>query len=287
MKKGINKGVMCIAGVLAVMAVVGLVMLTASSSYADVITTGGKSGNYIKVGHRLNEQLGGTHKVITSKGSVENLNRLMSGEAQIGLVQMDAYAWYINKHPEAENALEIMGELYKECAYLAVQCKGKVRDEDGLQNIEGAKIDVGKKGSGTAVTWDYMLQLEERYKNASVVFSGGQRALGKLSAKQIDAVMWVTKPRLDGKMATTVLNNKSLCIAGLNDMDLNDKLPATGKPVYTFQKIDVKRGLFNDKEITTACVDAVIIARADAEESTLEDIANILLNYKSSIVQTK
>jgi len=208
----------------------------------------------------------------------------MDGTAQIAIVQMDAYAWYLQKHPEAVNSIEIMGELYKECAYLAVQCKGKVRDEDGLQSIKGVTVAIGKSGSGTAVTWDYMIQLENKYKNAEVSFSGGTRALGKLAAKQIDAVMWVTAPRLDGKMASTVMKNETLCLAGFNDMDLNDKLPATGKPVYTFQKIDVAKGFLNDKEITTACVDAVIIAHTDTDEDILEQVSDLLLNYKSTLI---
>jgi len=260
-------------------------ILATTAAVADTITTGSKTGNYFRVGNKLNAALGGGHSVINSGGSVENLDRLVSGEAQIGLVQMDAYAWYINKHPGAEAKLEIMGELYKECAYMAVRCNGKVKDEDDLQTVEGAKIAVGKQGSGTAVTWDYMIQLEDGYKNAAVDFKGGTRALGKLAAKQLDAVMWVTKPRLDGKMAATVVANKDLCLVGFNDMDLNDKLPSTGKPVYEFIKIDTAKGFFNDKEITTACVDAVIIASADADEDSLETLADILLNYKATLLQ--
>lgn len=263
-----------------------ILSLFAATAMANgpVITTGGKSGTYIKVGHNLRNFLGGG-EVITSKGSIQNLDRLLSGEAQIGLVQMDAYAWYVLKHPEAANELEIMGSLYEECAYLAINIEGKVQNEDDLQSVKDITLAVGKKGSGTAVTWDYMLQLEPKYKNAGVTFSGGTRALGKLAAKQIDAVMWVTKPKLDGKMAQTVMKNKQLRIVGFNDKDLNDKLPATGKPVYNFRKIDTKKGFLNDKEITTACVEAVIIARADTDEDILEAVSDALLNYKASLVK--
>ena len=263
-----------------------LAVFTASMAIADVtITTGSKKGNYFKVGHRLSAGIGGKNTVLTSKGSVENLQRLLDGEAQVALVQMDAYAWFIDHNPEATGDLEIMGELYKECAYLAVQCKGKVRNEDDLQSVKDITIAIGKKGSGTAVTWDYMLQLEPKYKNAAVTFSGGTRSLGKLAAKQIDAVMWVTAPKLTGKMASTVMKNKDLCLVGFNDKDLNDKLKSTGKPVYTFIKIETAKGFWNDAEITTACVDAVVIARADTDEDILEAISDMLLNYKASLVK--
>ena len=257
----------------------------ASSAFAETITTGSKKGTYFRVGNNLADLIGQGHIVLPSKGSVENLDRLMSGEAQIGIVQMDAYAWYIGRHPEAKSELEIMGGLYQECAYLAVQCKGKVQNEDDLQKKKNITIAVGKKGSGTAVTWDYMIQLEDSYKNAGITLSGGTRSLGKLAAKQIDAVMWVTKPNLKGKMASTVMKNKDLCLVGFNDKDLNDKLPSTGKPVYTFEKIDTAKGFLNDKEITTSCVEAVIVARADTDEDILENISDVLLNYKTSLVK--
>lgn len=249
-----------------------------------VITTGSKKGTYIKVGHNLKAMLG-TGSVITSKGSVQNLDRLINGEAQLGLVQMDAYAWYVAKHPGSESELEIMGSLYEECAYMAVNKTGKVKNEDDLQSVKDVTIAIGSKGSGTAVTWDYMLQLEPKYKNSGVSFSGGTRALGKLAAKQIDAVMWVTKPALEGKMAQTVMKNKDLQLVGFNDKDLNDKLPSTGKAVYNFRKIDIAKGFLNDKELTTACVEAVIVARVDTDEEVLESVSDALLNYKQSLLK--
>ncbi len=126
---------------------------------AYTITTGGKSGAYFKVGNNLAKLVKGG-KVLESKGSVENLERLVSGEADIGIVQLDAYAWYLSKHPKASAKIEIMGDLFKECIHIAVNKNGKVQDEDDLQS-EGATIAIGPQGSGTAVSWDYMMKLEK------------------------------------------------------------------------------------------------------------------------------
>jgi TRAP transporter TAXI family solute receptor len=268
------------------MSIIVLLVVT-NTALAVTITTGSKKGNYFKVGYNLSHAIGGKNTVIPSKGSIENLDRLIKGTAQVGIVQMDAYAYYIEKHPEAINDIEIIGNLYKECAYLAVRCKGKVKNEDNLQTVKNIKIAVGKKGSGTAVSWNYMLQLEPKYKNAQVMFTGGVRSLGKLASKQLDAVMWVTAPKINGKMASTVMKNKELCLVGFNDMDLNDKLESTGKPVYNFNTIDISKGLFNDKEIKTICVDAVIVARSDVDEDILETISDIVLNYKSTLIGDK
>ncbi len=250
-----------------------------------VISTASKTGTYYKVGNNL-RQFVPDSEVKTSAGSLMNLQRLMSGEAQLAIVQMDAYAYFLTKHPEAEHELEILGKLYQECAYLAVRCNGKVKSDDDLQTIDGATVAVGKKGSGTSVTWDYMMQLEPKFKNARVKFKGGSRALGQLAAENVDAVMWVERPRLDGKVST-VMKNKDLCLTGMNDWDLNDKLPSTGKPVYEFKTVDVAKGFFNDKEFETACLDTIIIARADLDDDILDAVADAILKYKSTLLGKK
>ncbi len=86
-------------------------------------------------------------------------------------------------------------------------------------------------------------------------------------------------------MAQTVLKNKDLKLVGFNDKDLNDKLPTTGKPVYQFRTIDTEKGFLNDQEITTACVEAVIVARTDTDEDILESVSDALLNYKQTLVK--
>lgn len=253
-----------------------------------VITTGSKTGSYFKIGHNLRGALDGvSSQVVTSKGSVENMDRIMRNEATIGIVQMDAYAWYTSKHPEAESKAEIMGPLYEECVYLAVNKNGKIQDEDDLQS-KGSTIAIGKKGSGTAVTWDYMRQLEKGYKQSAVSYTGGIRALGKLASKPdgpINAVMWVTKPKLDGKLAQTVIKNENLKFLDVNDSDLNDRFPATGEPVYRFRSVELKKGFLNDQEVKTICTDAVLVADADADEDLLEQLSDTILNYKETILK--
>lgn len=250
------------------------------------ISTGGKQGTYYRVGHNLNAALG-NGQVMTSKGSVMNLDRIMAGEAALGMTQMDVMAWYNSKYPASIAKIEIMGGMYQECVYIAYNKNGKVRNEDDLQK-PGVTIAVGKKGSGGAVTWDYMRKLEPGYKKASVSYTGGTRALNKLAvgdSSGIDAVLWVTKPVLSGKYAQSVLNNEDLEFMNVNDKDLNDTYKPTGKPVYVFEKIDIETGLFNDREFNTICMDAVLVADTDGDEELLDEVADLVLNYKTTLLK--
>ena len=267
--------------------IVGALLATSAHALEPyTVSTGGKTGSYYKVGFNLTGAIPpGT--VITSKGSVENLDRIMAGEAALGMSQMDVIAWYADKHPASQSKVEIMGSMYQECVYIAFNKDGKVKNEDDLQRV-GITIAVGKKGSGGAVTWDYMRKLEPGYKKASVSYTGGTRALNKLAvgdSSGIDAVLWVTKPVLSGKYAQSVVNNDSLEFMNVNDKDLNDNYKPTGKPIYTFHTIETEKGLFNDQEFSTICMDAVLVADTDADEELLDEVADLALNYKATLLK--
>lgn len=261
-------------------------LMVAGTANAWNVTTGDKTGTYYKVGNNLTGLLG-SGTVMESKGSIMNIDRLLAGEADVAMIQVDALAWKAGKDASINNTIEVLGPLYQECVYIAVNKDGKVRNEDDLQKA-GVTIAVGKQGSGSAVTWDYMRQLEPGYKKAAVSFTGGNRALGKLALggdTGVDAVMWVTKPNLSHKYIQTVLNNKQLKFVSVNDKDLNDTYKPLGKPIYDFHSVEFEKGFFNDQEVTTICMDAVIAARTDADEDLLDSVADVVLNYKASLLK--
>jgi TRAP-type uncharacterized transport system substrate-binding protein len=264
-------------------------LLSTTSLYAYDITTGGKTGSYIKIGNNLAKLVPGG-KVLESKGSIDNLERLAAGKADIGIVQLDAYAWFSGKSPEKAAKIEVMGTLYKECIHIAVNKEGKVQDEDDLQK-EGATIAIGKQGSGSAVTWDYMMKLEPGYKKSSVVFKGGSRAFAKLllsdkkGTSGIDAIMWVTKPNLNDKYLKMVMDNPKLTMIEVDDKDLNDTYKPLGRPIYEFQSLPTKDGLFTSGSLKVPCVEAALVARVDADDDLLDKVSDVLLSYKTSLLK--
>jgi len=267
---------------------VGL-LASSTSLYAYDITTGSATGSYIKIGKNLAKLVEGGN-VLESKGSIENLERLAAGKADIGIVQLDAYAWFSSKSPEKAAKIEVMGTLYKECIHIAVNKNGKVQSEDDLQQ-EGATIAVGKQGSGAAVTWDYMMKLEPGYKKSAVVFKGGSRAFAKLllsdkkGTSGIDAIMWVTKPNLQDKYLKIVMDNPKLTMIEVNDKDLNDNYKPLGRPIYEFQSLPTKDGLFSNGSLKVPCVDAALVARTDADDDLLDKVSDVLLSYKTSLLK--
>ena len=270
--------------------IIATALTCATYASAYTITSGGPSGTYYKVANNLSNIVPGG-AVLKSKGSIENLDRLKNKEADLAIIQADAMAWYFGKYPEMVSQIEVMGSLYKECVHIAVAKKGKVRNEDDLQK-KGVTIAIGKQGSGSAVTWDYMMKLEPGYKKAAVSFTGGSRAFNKLARSTpdanntLDAVMWVTKPTLNDKSLKAVINHPDLEMIAVNDKDLNDTYKPLGRPIYEFEGLPTKDGLFSSGKLTTPCVEALLVAHTDTDEEILDSVADIILNYKTSLLRT-
>lgn len=249
-----------------------------AASADTVITTGSKGRTYHKIGTNLATALGQQgfkSSTLPSKGSVENIRRVSSGDASIGITQKDALKYEIDAGRAGD--IEVLGSLYEECVYVASR-KGAGIDDDGDIQKDGIKIAVGRKGSGSAVTWDYMKTLEGGFKLAATHYTGGSRALGKVAAGTLDAFLWVASSKnLNDKLLVKVLKNPKLQLVSVEDWDLNDQLPS-GEDVYSHEIRDVAKGWVNDTEYNTICTSAVVIANKNADEDLLEAVADIILS---------
>ena len=247
-----------------------------------VISTGGRGGSYFSTGEKLAGILAEYDypaKSVKSNGSIENIERVASGEATLGFAQLDALAWWMNRNPESAGNLKVLGNLYTECVYVAVNTSGPISDEGDLQG-DSAKVAVQKRGSGSAVSWSYMQDLEPDFAKGSTFFQGGLQLLNELANTpdgEINAFLWVSDPlNLDQRYLKTVLENDNLKLVNIKDWDLNDKHPELGRPIYRFEEPDVAKGLVFDKQLNTVCMDAVVVANANADDDMLDDVVDVL-----------
>jgi TRAP-type uncharacterized transport system substrate-binding protein len=259
------------------------------------ITTGSRGGSYFGTGEKLAEILKEYDyetSVTKSQGSLENIKRVANGEATLGFTQLDALAWWMNRNPTPadQTKIKVMGNLFTECVYIAVNKNGPIDDEDDLQSDEG-KIAVQKRGSGSAVTWEYMRELEPGYAESTVFFQGGMQTLASLANNpngEINAFMWVSNPEnLQQRYLHTVLNSDELTLIDVDDKDLNDSYEPLDRSIYRFEEPKIAKGFILDKEIETICMDAVVIANSNASEDTLDDVADILINHRKRLFTDK
>lgn len=265
-----------------VIAVIMAILMGSSLFGGDKYTmvTGSKRGNYFKYGLRISTLVPGI-KALPSTGSVASLDALLKNTAQIAIAQKDAYRWYTKKHPDAEATISEVGGLNKECVFIVASKTGKVDDDSDLQK-DGIKIGIGKPGSGTMVTWQYMGELENGFKKATAVPVGGARALAKLTSGGLDAALFVQTPDMNSWLFRTVNGNDNLKFVDVTDWDLNDKL--NGKPVYTFEKIETKEGFFGDS-VKTICTQATLFVNNHVDDDTVDGLSDAILNHKNYILK--
>lgn len=260
--------------------------ISASAMAATQVTISGgaKGGAYQAASYQLIDGMkrqGHKLEYMASKGSSENLERVLNGTATVGIAQLDDYASFIKENPQANSMIEIIGTVSRECAYVVSKDGGKVSSDQDLMK-KGIKVAVGGKGSGSATTWDYMTSLEKGFLEADTVWKGGARTLGKVASGQVDAFMWVTNPnKLSHKLLTSALA-ANLKFVPVTDWDLNDSLPTTGESVYSFEKVVTQKG-FIDSTYKTICTKAVIVANSEGDEELLEDLSSFALKYSKQL----
>ena len=133
--------------IMAAIAVASLCLSNAASA-ADVVITTGQQGLTYNAVYGVNlasalSEYGYSSTVIPSKGSLDNLDKVASGTAQIGFTQADAFQFWRSRHSNEAQKVDIIGELADECVFVAVKKGGKVSDEGDLK--AGVKIAVGER----------------------------------------------------------------------------------------------------------------------------------------------
>jgi TRAP-type uncharacterized transport system substrate-binding protein len=238
------------------------------------ISTGKSAGGYNTIGGRLKSVLAEQDQpaeVLTSAGSLENLNRLAdpASPVNVGLAQADALKYYLKDHPGFADKFINLGEIGQECVFIVTGKDSDIRSDSDLQEKgKGRLIAVQSPNSGVAVTWEYMTELEPAFKNTAPAFVDGAEALLQLKsggkASKIQAVMVVQKPMAKSTEMQVVLENpKDFRLVPVKDWDLNDKLP-DGSAVYTFEDVTVAEKKWGfDTSVDTICTRGLMLANKE------------------------
>ena len=270
--------VLSIAAVLSAMSV---------SAQEMVISTGREGGSYFGVqGPKITKFMKGAGlnaSFVASNGSLDNLDKVAKGEAQVGIAQADAIMYFKKTNPQGGTKIEIGSTLGRECVFIVAKKGGKVNSDDQLQT-KGISIAAGAQGDGSRATWDYMSILEKGYKNATPNDVGGSSGLVQVISGQTDAFLFVTNPDpkvlYNNELFTLARDNKALKFVPVTDWDLNDKLP-NGDPVYNFETVIIHPGLFGDT-VKTICMSTYTIYNSDIDAITKEKLSRAFLRMSAA-----
>ena len=273
-------------------AVIAAVLLFSSfgATAADITITTGQQGLTYNAVYGVNlagalSEYGYKSTVVPSKGSLDNLDKVASGEAQIGFTQADAFQFWRSRHGNEAQKVDIIGELGDECVFVAVKDGGKVGSESDLK--EGIKIAVGEPASGSYASWQYLQSLEKDYAKVETYAKGGVRSLAKVTTGEYDAFLWVSAPDRTNKFLESVNQKGSgLTMISMNGWNVDDKLP-NGKAVYELKKAVTESGWLSDSKVKVPCTKTLVVANTDAGDDMLETASTVLLKNLSRVLGSK
>lgn len=265
---------------LAVVAVLGLCALNADI----VISSGQDSKSFHKMASRITQIINRKDITnITSKGSLENIDNLISGKAQVGLAFADSFMYKKASDPRADK-LKIVGTIGKGCLYAVAKVDGKIKKTKDATSKD-VIVDMGKVGSGANSTWSYLGELDKDFKNPTTKNIGDDMGLSAIISGQTDLMLQMQNKSIDNKLVKDVLSNKQLKFVPMQAWSFNDKLP-NGAAVYTKETIDLNNSFFKS-ELETICTDTLVLANESVSDDDLDLIAGIVLRNQKAILGEK
>ncbi|MBB6349206.1 TAXI family TRAP transporter solute-binding subunit [Nonomuraea muscovyensis] len=277
---------------LLLMAVLVTVLPASGCAAADVpavpegpvrIATGAEGGVYEVYGSAyarvLGERFPADAEVLPSGGSVDNIERVVSGRAETGFTLADVAADALAGREEfgTPRPVVALARLYDNYVQLVVRDDGPIRK---VKDLRGRRVSVGGEGSGTAVAGERILRVagltdDVELRRLDVVASA--RAL---AAREIDAFFW------SGGLPSAAITD----LRRGTDMRLID-LGSTIEPLvreygdlYTRTTVPASvYGLSN--AVTTVSVPTYLVARRDLPPATAYWLTRLLFEGQPRLAE--
>jgi len=153
-----------------------------------VVASGSVSGDYYKYAHLYKEALakeGITIEVLKTAGSLDNINLLMEGKADVAFIQSGLAT------DKSVDKITTLGSLYYEPLW--VFSRNNRPSKKDIQNLEGNTLAVGVKGSGTNVLATRLLELNDIRDKVTLIEISGKEAVAALKDGRVDIAFFVAR----------------------------------------------------------------------------------------------
>ena len=270
-------------GLLAVAAIIfGFVtMFSANSIFAAkkvyvTIGTGGITGVYYPTGGALakmvnkkRKQYGIRATVESTGGSVFNVNAIMAGDLEFGVVQSDRQYQAINgiadwKDRGPQKKLRAVFSIHPESVTLVAAIDANI---NGISDLKGKRVNIGNPGSGHrknsldalgAVNFDYKTDLKAESAKAA-------EAAGLLQDDRIDAFFY-TVGHPSGAIKEATSGVRKVKIVQITGSQINALISANSY----YAKATIQRSLYpnakNSGNIATFGVKATFVTSTDVAD---------------------
>jgi hypothetical protein len=154
-----------------------------------LLAAGSASGDYYRYANSYKKALAKeriTVEIIETAGSLENVNLLMEGKADVAFIQSGL------ETKESREKIETLASLYYEPLW--VFSRENDFPEKDLQNLQNKKLTIGAKGSGTNAIARQLLKLNNITEKTTLIDLSGKEAVLALQKGRVDAAFFVARP---------------------------------------------------------------------------------------------
>jgi TRAP transporter TAXI family solute receptor len=255
----------------------------------DVVTVAGgePGGFYLEFAALLAESLQ-RHGVadrataLTTGGSLDNLESLLSGRATFAVALSDSAARRAAQGDPAAVGIAAVGKVYENYVHCAVRRDSGIRDIAGLA---GRTVAVGEPGSGTSLTTPRLLEAAGLSSAAgtdgsvAVLNLGLNEGLAALRGGTVEALFW------SGGVPTAAIAAVNDDV-GLGLLDLSPLLPALrAKHGVLYDRVLIPEGAYPGiPAVWTVGVANLLLCRSDADARTVRKTVEILVGHADELV---
>lgn len=242
-----------------------------------VITTGSDSGAYYQFANRYAAILarnGVTLEVKTSAGSLQNLERLKTDEAQVGFVQGGVVESKADQDEADDSGLLSLGSMFYEPVW--VFYRGDKRLER-LTDLRGKRVAIGQEGSGVRQLAQQLLNANEIPAGGNLLPLSGLKAAEELQQGRIDAAFVIAAEK--APVIQVLLRSPGIKVMSFSQADAYQRrFPFLTKVVFPHGVADLVRD-FPPEDITVLAPTANLIVRDDLHPA----LQSLLLQAASEV----
>ncbi|GAA1281135.1 TAXI family TRAP transporter solute-binding subunit [Pseudonocardia aurantiaca] len=247
------------------------------------LATGGTQGVYFQLGNALADvwqsrlDLDTRPEVLSTAGSVDNLQLLTSGAANVAISQVDAAADKLESVPaDDQRQLRALARIYDDVVHVVVPASSPARSLGGLR---GARVSVGAPESGVAVIARRLLAVAGLSPDTDfqTVQLGINDSVAAMERNEIDAFFWVGGLPTEGVSRLAELRPIRL-------LDLEDLISPVRAEYPVYAPGTVTAGSYGIPEaIVTLLVRNFLLVRADMPDDLAYALVESLFDAQEKL----
>ncbi|MBD2034138.1 TAXI family TRAP transporter solute-binding subunit [Leptolyngbya sp. FACHB-321] len=246
----------------------GVSLLSSCSTQPNKVTlsSGIAGGFYARLGEQVRQAATTTVDLtvqnLESKGSAQNLQRLLDRQVDFALVQLD-----LAQKPMEQGKIQAVALLSNESVHVIARKDAGFRT---FADLQGKRVAIGAPGSGIRFTANQLIQANGLKLQADD--SGFDAAFQKLQRRQVEALLYVGSVGASQRLRQQLATTPNVTILPLQPELINHLMaqaPGSYQPATLPLGIYTARPPIPERDVTTLSTATVLVTRPDVSQQTV------------------